>query len=250
MKRVNIKQDRKQLNEGRDFGLGFSILKYIKTKDHYNTLFPFSACRDYLNDFAYVENTKIEIGRVYGFNYKLKNVLEGKEKFNLGVTTLHYNSGTLEWKDFAEASKILIENYKTLESLLNKIEDIIEIPHSTIEMDEDVLIFHTPIYWAKNSALLSVYSLIIRCFFNVGEKDLKSKDIKDLFESHSAFIKGDSFMISNCIKFLNCILIDKDYGATCNYEELNIAGKHSVHNFGIQSYLNRVAVKKPELVAV
>ena len=71
MKKIKELQKRSKLNEGRNYGVGFTILN--KKGSKFETYLPFTACRDYLNDFAYVESTKKEIGEIYGYNHKLLN---------------------------------------------------------------------------------------------------------------------------------------------------------------------------------
>ena len=66
---------RKELGEGRDHGLGFAFLKKNK-KDDYETRNAFTACKDYLNDLIYVENTEREIDKIHGFSGKIYKKLE------------------------------------------------------------------------------------------------------------------------------------------------------------------------------
>jgi len=74
MKKIKELQKRSKLGEGRNYGVGFTILNKIGSK--FETYLPFTACRDYLNDFAYVESTKKEIGEIYGYNHKLLNCFD------------------------------------------------------------------------------------------------------------------------------------------------------------------------------
>ena len=89
MKKIKELQERSKLNEGRDFGVGFTILN--KKGSKFETYLPFTACRDYLNDFAYVESTKKEIGQIYGYDHKLLNCFDNKNIVYFGVKTLHRN---------------------------------------------------------------------------------------------------------------------------------------------------------------
>ena len=50
--------------------------------------------------------------------------------------------------------------------ILNELEDIAGVPHSTISQDEDCvryLVIHSPIMWKKSPVLYSLYGLILRC---------------------------------------------------------------------------------------
>jgi len=91
MKKIKELQKRSTLQEGRNFGIGFSILNKIGNK--FETYLPFTACRDYLNDFIFVEKFKTEIGTAYGYNHKILNCFENKRYFYIGVNTLHNNGG-------------------------------------------------------------------------------------------------------------------------------------------------------------
>ena len=116
MKKIKEKQDRKKLGEGRNFGIGFSILKKNSASD-FETLNAFTACKDYLNDFSYVEYKKKEIGSVHGYDHKLSNCFDNKKIFHLGVNTLHYNYANQLWGPKEECTKLLIKNYKNVYSL-------------------------------------------------------------------------------------------------------------------------------------
>jgi len=146
MKKIKELQKRSVLSEGRNFGLGFAILNKIDD-NKYKTYNAFTACRDYLNDFSYVEYTKKEIGSIYGYNHKLLNCFNEQEYFYLGVKTLHYNSNQ-KWADFDKCESKLIKNYKNLKKFINKFEKQLNLKDkTTIELDEDTLIFKVPIYW-------------------------------------------------------------------------------------------------------
>lgn len=239
MKKIKELQKRKSLNEGRDYGIGFSILKKLDN-NNYETYLPFTACRDYLNDFSYVEYTKNEISSVYGYNHKLLNCFNNKKVFYLGVKTLNFNNGNI-WNNKVKAEKILLNNYKILEIFLNRIENQLGLKIKTsIMLDEDTLIFKAPIYWTKTTALISVYTLMIRCFFNIVEEDL-SLPIDVFFEKHQCFIQEDQYMKKHCINFFNNI--DKINFKNINYSQLRITDKYCVHNFGIQNFLNKNNIK-------
>jgi len=236
MKKIKELQKRGKLGEGRNFGIGFSILN--KKNDKFETYLPFTACRDYLNDFSYVEYTKKEIGTIYGYNHKLLNCFHNKRIFYLGVNTLDYNNYGGEWIKKEEALQILVNNHKFLERFLNNIEQEVGIKGRTkISLDEDVLIIKAPIYWSKTTALISAYTLLIRCFFNIKEEDLQ-QSMEDLMNNHKCFIQDDSYMKKSCIEFYNKLKTDKF--DKVNYANLKITSASSVHNFGIQGYLSMV----------
>lgn len=233
MKKIEELQDRKSLSEGRNFGIGFSILKPNSISTKFKTYLPFTACRDYLNDFTYVESTKKEIGQVYGYDHKLLNCFNNKRFFYFGVNTLNYNhSGS--WNEKEKATKILINNYKNLELFLNKIENKIELfkSRTTIRLDEDTLIIKSPSYWNKSTALISVYTLFIRCAFNINFSE--NDEVLKSFKDNKCFINADSMMKKPCINFLELTNYKKI--SNIDYDEINIKSSNQIHNFGISGY--------------
>lgn len=240
MKKIKELQERSKLNEGRSFGIGFSILKPI-TRSKFETYLPFTACRDYLNDFTYVESTKKEIGEIHGYNHELLNCFENKRIFYLGVNTLHYNTNN-KWRDFEDCEKKLISNYKNLEIIINRIEQNIGIKNTVISLDEDVLIFKAPIYWSKSTALISFYTLLIRCCFNLENTD---GNIQDLIKNHKCFINADTMMKKEILEFLK--LTDYKSLSNINYNDLLIESKSQVHNFGAASYLIKLKDKEANI---
>ncbi len=239
MKKIKELQKRSKLCEGRSFGIGFTILNKDKSKFKFKTFLPFTACRDYLNDFSYVEYTKKEIGSIHGYNHKLKNCFNRKRVFYIGVNTLHYNKSG-NWHYFDDCKKTLKNNYKNLQLFLNKFEELIGLKSkTTIKLDEDVLIFKAPIYWSKNTALISAYTLLIRCYFNISNEDL-DLDLSLSLNNNKPFISDDSYMKKNCINFYNQLIKDKNVFDKIDYEKLNVKDKGCVHNFGIQGFLNKI----------
>lgn len=237
MKKIKELQKRSSLGEGRNFGVVFSILNKINNNE-YETYLPFTACRDYLNDFSFVEYTKKEIGGIHGYNHILLNCFKRKRVFYLGVNCLHYNGGGI-WNEFEECDKLIKSNYKNLQLFLNNIENKIGISNSSIELDEETLIIKAPIYWTKNTALISIYTLLIRCFFNITELELQL-DIIEMMKKHKAFISSDTMMSNTCIKFIKQLDIDKTIFNDINYSKYNVISEKAsvVHNFGIVGFLN------------
>lgn len=238
MKKIKELQKRSKLCEGRNFGIGFTVLN--KTKSKFKTFLPFTACRDYLNDFSYVESTKKEIGSIHGYKHELLNCFDKKRIFYIGVNTLHYNNQGGTFNAFGQCSETLIKNYKNLELFLNKFEDLIGLKSkTTISIDEDVLIFRAPIYWSKNTALISAYTLIIRCYFNINDENV-SLSLEQALNNNKPFISDDVYMKKNCIDFHKQLLKNKKVFKNVDYEKLNIKDKSQIHNFGIQGFLNKI----------
>lgn len=238
MKKIKELQKRSSLSEGRDFGVGFTILNKIGSK--FETYLPFTACRDYLNDFAYVESTKKEIGKIYGYDHKLLNCFDNKNIIYFGVKTLNYNGGQ-KYNDFEKVQNILINNYKNLQIFLNRIEDELDIKIKTkIELDEDTLIIKCSKFWVKSTPLISVYTLLIRCYFNIETND---KPIINILKNNNPFINADSMMKKPCIDFYELYLNNKDKFINPDYNGYGLIKENSpglIHNFGIDGFINKI----------
>lgn len=232
-------QIRSKLSEGRNYGLGFSILEKLSPKK-FQTYLPYTACKDYLNDFSYIEFEKREIGSVHGYHHKLIDKFDRVHYFYLGVKAVNYNDGK-DWDKREEAENQLITNYKVLEKILNDFEALagIKTRSSITVLDDKSIIIKAPLYWLKKTWLISVMTLIIRCYFNVEENVYKT--LEDLVKSkqlvngkHLPFIGGDKMYLKNIEWFydnMDEIVYDK-----LPYVPL-IGSKpacYTVHNFGIQ----------------
>ena len=239
MKKIKELQQRSKLCEGRDFGVGFTILN--KKGSKFKTYLPFTACRDYLNDFAYVESTKNEIGEIYGYNHKLLNCFDNKNIVYFGVNTLHYKGGN-NYNKFDELQNILINNYKNLELFLNRIEDNLGVKIKTsIELDEDTLIIKCSKFWVKSTPLISVYTLLIRCYFNIDltENKLTIDHLKD----NKPFINADSMMKKPCIDFYEMYLNNKSKFINPDYNGYGLVEDNNpglIHNFGIDGFIKKL----------
>ena len=229
MKKIKEIQNREKLSEGRNFGIGFSILKKIGL-NKFETYMPFTACRDYLNDFIYVESQKEEIEKIYGYKHKLLNCFDNKRIFYLGVNALHYNKTSDKWKGYNECINIFKNNYKQLEKNINIIEELLELKiKSKIYLDEDTLIVKAPIFWTKSAPLISVFTLFIRCTFNLKE----NFNIKE--PKFNTFIQADSYMSDSINQF---ILLVKKKVNFCDYKIIYKPKSDKIHNTGISNFIN------------
>jgi len=135
-----------------------------------------------------------------------------------------------------EATTVLINNYYNLQLFINKIEDKLGLLKcTTIVSDEDTLIFKVPAYWNKTTPLISVYTLIIRCFFNITEEERNNEDVLQMITNHKCFIDDDSFMKKPIMKFYNNIGEVKFH--KINYDKLDVMLANQIHNFGIDGYV-------------
>lgn len=238
MKKIKELQKRSKLSEGRNYGVGFTILN--KKGSKFETYLPFTACRDYLNDFAYVESTKKEIGSIYGYDHKLLNCFDNKNIVYFGVKTLHRNNQG-NYDKFDELQDILINNYKNLELFLNTIEHQLGIKIKTkIELDEDALIIKCSKFWVKSTPLISVYTLLIRCYFNILTHN---KPIIDILKNNVPFINADSMMKKPCIDFYEMYLNNKSKFMKPDYNGYGLVKEREpslIHNFGIDGFIKKL----------
>lgn len=239
MKKIKELQERSKLGEGRNYGVGFTILNKIGSK--FETYLPFTACRDYLNDFAYVESTKKEIGQIYGYNHKLLNCFDNKNIVYFGVKALNYNKDSGNYDKLKELQNLLINKYENLQIFLNKIEIDLNIKvKSTIELDEDTLIIKCSKFWVKSTPLISVYTLLIRCYFNIETND---KSITDILKNNIPFINADSMMKKPCIDFYELYMDNKDKFINPDYKGYNLEKEGNpglIHNFGIDGFIKKL----------
>lgn len=239
MKKIKELQDRSKFNEGRDFGVGFTILN--KKGSKFETYLPFTACRDYLNDFAYVESSKKEIGKIHGYDHKVLNCFDNKNIVYFGVNVLHYKYGG-NYNKFDELQKILINNYKNLELFLNRIKTNLGITiKSSIELDEDTLIIKCSKFWVKSTPLISVYTLLIRCYFNVDLTIFNTT--ADILKDNKPFINDDSMMKKPCIDFYELYLDNKDKFINPDYNGYGLEHQGNpglIHNFGIDGFIKKL----------
>ena len=239
MKKIKELQKRSELYEGRNYGVGFTILN--KKGSKFETYLPFTACRDYLNDFAYVESTKKEIGKIYGYDHKLLNCFDKKNIVYFGVKALNYNNNNGNYNELNKLQNILINNYIHLEIFLNKIETDLNIKIKTsIELNEDTLIIKCSKFWVKSTPLISVYTLLIRCYFNIKTND---KPIIDILKDNIPFINADSMMKKPCIDFYEMYLNNKSKFINPDYNGYGLVKDNNpglIHNFGIDGFIKKL----------
>lgn len=199
------KQDRNILGEGRNRGVGFAFCKL--KDDVFTTVMPISPCKDYLNDLIFVENTKLEIGTVHGFNYKVTKCLnEDSYSYMIAKVCPIHSCGN--HSTFDEEEKALISNYKGVQTILNYFEDKLELKDKTItDLIDNNLIFHVPDWWCKEGWRISFYTLIIRIAIFYDSKIT----IEDFFKTYKDVRKdSDSFILSGVLdKFYKIIELKK-----------------------------------------
>jgi hypothetical protein len=210
-------QDRGKLAEGRNYGIGFTYL--IKKGVNYETIMPYTACKDYLNDVVNIENTKHKSYKeIYGFKHKLTNSFDKKRYFYLSFCSID-NKDT---SSFRIDEDTIVNNINNLISNINLLEDHIGLYKSrttlkdiqNIKSDRPInnkngYILKVPMWWFNNRFNLSLLTLFIRLSF---DKYLETLKITDTFitddmsfsASFNGFVKLENF--KNLFKYKSKIL--------------------------------------------
>jgi hypothetical protein len=211
------KENRSKLSEGRTYGMGFAFCK--RTPEGLETVQPISTCKDYLNDVVYAEKTGKPVSQ-YGLYYEKKDILH--KRGYLAISLLPgYSKFELDKANFAT-------NYKNAEIFINKIEDMLKLPHSKIEViDDNLYIFNFSLRWLKGLYAISLLSLLIRA----SQWYDGLKDPIEYLREHNYF-SADTYMIQGMIPKLE-ELIEKGLVEE-NLEKY--VKSYDVHNSGILGF--------------
>lgn len=229
------KTGRGSLNEGRSFGIGFAVCKL--NGDTIEGVTPFTTCKDYFNDLCYVENTGINLTKVYGFKHKHKKLLEDSHIY-LAVRALHYNHNE-NWNNQKQAEEILIQNQQRLLKNVNRfekklnVEDLAEIVYN----DNETIVFKFDKKWLSHPFYISLITLFIRIMFD--EKDNR-KGFSKLFAKR-AYISADNGYKQMTLKNFYDKVIHKKKKFELNYSSYDktTTGSH-VHNKGFIHFQNEI----------
>lgn len=230
-----FKRDR--LSEGRDSGLGYAILKKADD-DNYHSLTGFSACKDYFNDFIFVENTKYNLDKIYGFQHEYTGLLENNPKYiHVAITpaVVGYSGKKNDKYHKIKPSILNCDNlirsvrlYEDIFAIKNKISlaEIITHTDEISQEEEVVVILAVSSEWTVNHYAFSLILLLIRCLLGV-------QNIEDTFKNNITLIQEDSYFY-NPSSFLN---IPKHilFSPYMNVSTLSI-DSGDVHNKGIKYF--------------
>jgi hypothetical protein len=160
--------NRKNLNEGRNYGMGFAFCKDMGD-GNFETVQPISACKDYLNDVVHVEATDCPEFSVYGLTSKKKSIFTETHGY-LAIKILPYfyghGVGIYTEEKHNERVKMLNDNIDHLKTLIHYIEETLKVESFTeitrASNDAGIYLFTVPKYWLRSGALISLYSLLVR----------------------------------------------------------------------------------------
>lgn len=184
--KITPKAGRNQLLEGRTYGVAFAFLKKLKTKNSYKMVQPLSPCKDYLAEPVFTENTGIW-SRAYGLSYTKKLDIFTKKFAYLVMKVLKTENGSYPSSKYSyiDDCNILDENYKMIETNINKMEKHLELKNLTEIIpcvikdkghndndrdDNNAYLIKVPIEWCQNVPTISLYTLLIRSLMRADEE--------------------------------------------------------------------------------
>lgn len=232
-------QDRTELNEGRDYGMGFGFC-IKKDENEFHTVMPISPCKDYVNDVIFIEKTRILLPRIHGFKYEPTGCIGDKYTYVAGKVTPLLRTSK-QPKSVEIDKKALIANYKNIEKGLNEFDDIAKVNKTKIELIEDTIILKVDSWWCEQPWRLSYYLLIARNFIHYNsEKDSTTFLITDSAEAY--ILKGLTK------KFIDLVINKKEL--TINNPLLNInhdnadVQKYIIHSCGLAAISEKIKYEK------
>lgn len=166
------KQNRAILGEGRNYGCGFALCRKINDFT-FETAYPISPCRDYLNDQVWSEVTGKEYNTygLHSFKQNLFTDTEGCMAFaicKMGPSTL------TEYPLFKRDCDTLEKNYLKLQEFINWFETQFKVEKLTqiIRISENLYVAVGSIFWFTETYKISLYSLLFRTgiFWESGDK--------------------------------------------------------------------------------
>jgi hypothetical protein len=92
-------------------------------------------------------------------------------------------------------------NYKAIEKVLNYVEDLLKIDHTTVTfLEKNRYLLRVPLEWCKSTYMISLYSLLVRIapFYTKG-------DIQDWLEKFQDF-QADVYLMKTAMVNLKKII--------------------------------------------
>lgn len=169
--KVIEKGNRSSLSEGVRWGMGFTFLNKLD-KTTFESLTPFSTCKDYLNDIVYNEVTGKQI-TIYGLSLINKTGIFDKKNVYLGFKMLptypKYTGAEYQPNRTLDNDNAQIENnLLNMFEFIHRFEDLLKINKNTtvsIGVDDSknpVYILNISKDWIKTTYMISLYSHLLR----------------------------------------------------------------------------------------
>lgn len=209
-------QDRRKLEEGRSYGLGFAFCK--RSGDTVETIQPISPCKDYLNDVVYTEATGKPF-YAFGLNTAKTGCFDdGKAYLVMGILP-YQKGGNMTNHDKLVAT---LDSITPIASFLSHFERGMGVDVSRWEKIASNRILATlPRFWVEATYRISLWTLLAR----VG---LQYKG-GDPMEFLSAYDGDDTYLLKKATPKIKAML-----GGTIPIQNFNVP--FSVHNTGIVGY--------------
>lgn len=229
------KKNRGVLCEGRNNGMAFGFLQQLK-ENVFQTVQPPSPCKDYLAEVVFTEKYGIPT-KAFGLFYKEKlGIFTDVAYLAIKMMGTQGYGGYSYGKSLEIDKKLLEENYKNIERLMNDFEKRIGIKvKTTIEpANDDFFLVKLSSDWCRSSHSISLYSLLVRVLMVATKKD---KDIVSFLESYS-YHSGDKQLLSQSMAKIKLILKEKNLPPTVNkYSKSALKNYYQTpHNDGIVNW--------------
>jgi hypothetical protein len=214
VKELIIKEvkNRGELNEGRNAGMGFAMLKKV-SKDNYETVQPISPCKDYLNEVIFTENSGIGT-RGCGLKYGNKLDIFEATKAYMVITIQKSKSGEGDRNNYHGNStyeidfKALENNYTFIEKFVNYFEEALEFNTRT-KMSKAIDNFYLvvlPIEWTNSTHAISLYSFLLRVALYYNDTKVNPLDyLKNLPNTNI-----DYYLKNSILPILEKVLANKE----------------------------------------
>jgi hypothetical protein len=175
MVKIIEKCNRGALHEGRNNGMAFAFLQKVDDET-FHTVQPASPCKDYLAEVVFTENYDIPT-KGCGLSYKKKlNIFSDVAYLAMKLLKTHSNDYYNYSPSFETDVKLLSENYKNIEKLINQFEERLELKTlTTIEPANDGnFLVKLPSDWCISTHSISLYTLLLRVLMvaTEGETDI------------------------------------------------------------------------------
>jgi hypothetical protein len=161
MVKIIEKCDRNRLCEGRNWQMGFAMLKKT-AEDTYETVVPISPCKDYLNDVIFSEATGLPL-QVYGASTKKTGIFETEPMAYMGFKICP-KFGSKTYNGMEADILNLEKNIKNIETLINYVEEQFKLKERSTfhKAEEGHYLAIMPMWWVKYTYLISLYTLLVR----------------------------------------------------------------------------------------
>jgi len=234
---IEIKEvkNRGVLSEGRNNGMAFAFLQKV-SDNTYETVQPFSPCKDYLNEVIITENYDVGT-KGCGLKYPKKLGLFNETHAYMGIVLLKTKNNYYAYSSSIDNDKkMLLDNHKNLEKMLNDIESDLGLGSLTSieKANDDYYLVKIPIEWCQSTHAISLYSLLLR----LGMANDGKEDYHNFLENYS-YNREDRSMWQYVKNKFKLVIDNKKLPPnTINYNRDALSkGMQSPHNNGFQNWI-------------